>query len=151
MVDYNIFPDFYQLVPNLYYLKNQPDAIPYITSYYKRNWGFCLSYNDFKKMNRDTTYKVLIDSDFDSNGVFCCHERFFQDLEEKRLFFTNNSETLGGYSFKNRCSRLSSLLKKGFKIEGDTLIFWLKKLEENQKFLRSNKIPKINTFKVLKY
>lgn len=88
---------------------------------------------------------------FDSEGVFYCHERFFQDLEEKNLFFTNNSESIGGYSFKNRCNRLSSFLKKGFKMEKDTLLFWLKKLEENQKILRNNKIPKISTFKVLKY
>ena len=36
-------------------------------------------------------------------------------------------------------------------MEKDTLLFWLKKLEENQKILRNNKIPKISAFKVLKY
>ena len=28
---------------NLFYLKNLPNAIPYVTSYYKKNWGFSLS------------------------------------------------------------------------------------------------------------
>ncbi len=88
---------------------------------------------------------------FDSEGAFYCHERFFEDLENKNLFFTNNSDSLGGYSFKNRCSRLSSLLKKGFKMEKDSMIFWLAKLVENQKILQSNKTPKNNAFKVLKY
>ena len=37
-----------QLLQKLHYIKNQPNAIPYITSYYKRSWGFCLSYNDLK-------------------------------------------------------------------------------------------------------
>jgi Uncharacterized protein conserved in bacteria with an aminopeptidase-like domain len=78
-----------QLVPNLYYLKNQPDAIPYITSYYKRNWGFCLSYNDFKKMNRDTTYKVLIDSDFDSNGVLNYGELLIPGESKEEIFFSS--------------------------------------------------------------
>lgn len=37
-----------ELIKNVYYLENQPDAIPYITSYYSKNWGFCMSFNQFK-------------------------------------------------------------------------------------------------------
>ena len=40
------------LIKNLHYLKNQPTAIPYITSYYKKRWGFCISYNEFKKIDK---------------------------------------------------------------------------------------------------
>ena len=32
-----------------YLIKKFPSAIPYITSYYMRDWGFCMSYNTFKK------------------------------------------------------------------------------------------------------
>lgn len=51
-----------QLKKNIFYSKNNPGAIPYYTSYYKKNWGFCLSYNKFKKLNKKSKYKVVIDS-----------------------------------------------------------------------------------------
>ena len=43
---------FKDLKTHLYFLKSQPSAIPYITSYYKKSWGFCLSYNAFKKLKK---------------------------------------------------------------------------------------------------
>lgn len=33
-------------------------------SYYKKYWGFCLTYNQFKKLNKRDKYKVKIDSSF---------------------------------------------------------------------------------------
>ena len=57
---------------NLFFLKNQPKAIPYITSYYKKKWGFCVSYNQFKKFNKiyssKDKFKIVINSSFKNNG-----------------------------------------------------------------------------------
>ena len=50
-----------KLEKNLHYLRQLPNAIPYVTSYYKEDWGFCISYNAKKKL-RNGKYKVLIDS-----------------------------------------------------------------------------------------
>ena len=51
-----------ELKGHVYTLEEQPDVIPYITSYYKRHWGFCLSYNKWIQQPREGLYRVHIDS-----------------------------------------------------------------------------------------
>jgi aminopeptidase-like protein len=50
-----------ELKPHLFTLPENPDWIPYRTSYYKENWGFCLSHNQMLALE-DGTYEVCIDS-----------------------------------------------------------------------------------------
>jgi len=50
-----------QLVQHLYSDPNRPDAIPYRNSYYKENWGFCVSHEQLAKFT-DDEYDVVIDS-----------------------------------------------------------------------------------------
>lgn len=49
------------LLEHIYTQPDQPDWIPYVTSYYKERWGFCMSENQ-KKTLVDKEYHVVINS-----------------------------------------------------------------------------------------
>jgi aminopeptidase-like protein len=51
-----------ELRPHLHSLPDQPDWIPYCTSYYTENWGFCLTDRQLSNL-RDEKYRVVIDSE----------------------------------------------------------------------------------------
>ncbi len=81
--------DFKLLNKHLFYLEKQPDAIPYITSYYKKNWGFCISYNNYLKINKNSKFKVIIDSDLDENGNLAYGELLIPGKVKKEIFFSS--------------------------------------------------------------
>ena len=51
-----------ELLKYIYTQKDQPSAVPYVTSYYKKRWGFCMSENEkknYSKANIKFLLKVL--------------------------------------------------------------------------------------------
>ncbi|MCF6147977.1 MAG: DUF4910 domain-containing protein [Candidatus Kuenenia sp.] len=57
-----------ELKGHLFTLPESPEWIPYKTSYYNENWGFCLSYNQFLEL-KDEEYEVFIDTTLDNGNL----------------------------------------------------------------------------------
>jgi aminopeptidase-like protein len=75
-----------ELSDHLYSLPNLPDTIPYVTSYYKRNWGFCLTQNQRNNLKAGK-YRVLIDSTL-KPGVLNYAELILPGYEAKEIFIS---------------------------------------------------------------
>jgi len=76
-----------ELRPHLYSLPNMPDAIPYVTSYYHDNWGFCISHNEFENLP-EGEYEVYIDSELFPGFVEIGEAVLPGDTDEEVLFST---------------------------------------------------------------
>ena len=57
-----------ELMEHIYTQPEQPDLIPYVTSYYKERWGFCMSENQKQTMT-DDEYHVVIDSSLEDGSL----------------------------------------------------------------------------------
>ena len=75
-----------ELKKHIHVDKKNKNAIPYVTSYYKKTWGFCLSQNQLKSL-KNKKYKIVIDSSF-KNGVMDYGETLLKGKSEKEILFS---------------------------------------------------------------
>src|SRR5579863_8467863 len=57
-----------ELKPHLHSLPQHPDWIPYRTSYYKEEWGFCLTHRQLESLEPGS-YEVCIDSTLEPGSL----------------------------------------------------------------------------------
>jgi len=77
---------FEELKTHLHTLPDQPNAIPYVTSYYEERWGFCLSQEKLNTLERGI-YKVVIKSRL-FKGELNYGELLIKGKSEKEIFLS---------------------------------------------------------------
>ena len=89
-----------ELKEHLTTLKEQPDLIPYASSYYKERWGFCIAYNEYTALE-EGTYHVYIDSTLEPGSLTYGEILFPGETEDEIMF---SSYTCHPSMANNECS-----------------------------------------------
>ena len=80
---------------HLHTLKLQPNAIPYITSYYKKYWGFCVKHKDKdvfdkKYKNDKDVFEININSSLNKKGSLSYGELVIPGESKKEILISTN-------------------------------------------------------------
>jgi len=78
---------FAELDLHLHTLKKYPKAIPYRTSYYKKDWGFSLQYELYEKLDRNDEYEVVVDSTLE-DGSLTYADYYIEGSSKKEYMFS---------------------------------------------------------------
>ena len=80
--------NFKALNKKLHSIPSLPNAIPYVTSYYKEDWGFCIAENERKRLIKRGKYKVFIDSKI-FNGELNYGEVLLKENQKKEILISS--------------------------------------------------------------
>jgi aminopeptidase-like protein len=75
-----------ELSQHLYSIPEIPSAVPYVTSYYNKVWGFCMSH-DQRTQLVDQRYHVFIDT-AETAGSLTYADMLIKGKEDKEIFFS---------------------------------------------------------------
>jgi len=125
-----------ELKKHIHTLPEQPELIPYRTSYYSENWGFCMTHRQFENL-AEGNYEVFIDSSLDV-GSLTYGECFQKGEKEDEFLFSahichpslanDNSSALALLTYlANKLSRIKTRYSYRFLFAPGTIgsITWL--------------------------
>jgi len=75
-----------ELKSHIFTIPEQPNLIPYRTSYYNENWGFCMAHNQYEKL-QDGNYEVVIDSALEP-GYLTYGEYYIPGESQEEMIFS---------------------------------------------------------------
>ena len=88
----NKFLNKKELFKHINTLKNQPNAIPYVTSYYKKYWGFCISEKNKKEIDKSYSnldkFKVVIKSTLNKKGYLNYGELILKGKSKQEILIS---------------------------------------------------------------
>ena len=84
----NVRVSLSELQKHLYSLPDQPDAIPYVTSYYQEHWGFCVTHRQREMITREGDYTVVIDSQLKDGSLTYAELRIPGERKEEVFLST---------------------------------------------------------------
>jgi aminopeptidase-like protein len=100
-----------ELKPRLHSLPEHPDWIPYRTSYYRENWGFCLSHTQLQSLP-DGEYDVCINSTLQPGHLTYAEFRIQGESADEFIFSTHSchpslaNDNLSGMAVAARLAQL---------------------------------------------
>ena len=80
--------DLNELKEHLFSIPEQPDVIPYRTSYFKENWGFCIQHSKLIEL-KEGKYRVVVDSSLE-NGSLTYGEYFIQGQTDEEILISTH-------------------------------------------------------------
>lgn len=109
----NTFLTFEELEKKLFFNKKRPNAIPWKFYYYKEDWGFCLSYNQFLSLDKNIKYKVVIDCEF-KNDFLKVGELLIKGKKEEEILIVTN--ICHPYQVNDSITGVSSVIEMIYKL-----------------------------------
>ena len=77
-----------QIKPHIHYSEKDPNVIPYRTTYYDRDWGFCCTRKLLESEKFHPPFTVVIDTNLDETGNMVWGERIFEGQKQEEIVLT---------------------------------------------------------------
>lgn len=82
------FLKFNELKKNLYFDPKNDKSIPYRTSYYRKDWGFCVNRKQYDQIKNKKNLEVFINSSFKPNGYMHYGELVIPGRSRKEILIS---------------------------------------------------------------